>query len=183
MPELPDVVVYLEALERHSVGQPLERIEVADPFILRSVDPPPSAFQGQPVVAVKRLGKRIVLEVEGELFVVIHLMIAGRLRWRKSGTKLPKRNGLVAFDFPNGRLFLTEAGKKRRARMHLVRGREGLAEHDRGGLEILSASLQQFQDTLRSRNHTLRRALTDPRMFSGIGNAYSDEILQPASPL
>jgi len=180
MPELPDVVVYVEALERRILGQPLERVRLASPFVLRSVDPPVREAEERRVVAVRRLGKRIVLALEGGLFVVIHLMIAGRLRWRPPGAKTPGRIGLAAFDFPGGTLLLTEAGSKRRASLHLVRGGAALAGFDRGGLEPLETSLAGFRDRLVSESHTLKRALTDPRLFSGIGNAYSDEILHRA---
>ena len=180
MPELPDVVVYVEALERRILGQPLERVRLASPFVLRSVDPPVREAEGRRVVAVRRLGKRILLALEGGLFVVIHLMIAGRLRWRPPGAKTPGRIGLAAFDFPAGTLLLTEAGSKRRASLHLVRDEAALAGFDRGGLEPLETSLAGFRDRLVSESHTLKRALTDPRLFSGIGNAYSDEILHRA---
>ena len=180
MPELPDVVVYVEALERRILGQPLERVRLASPFVLRSVDPSVAEAEGRRVVAVRRLGKRIVLALEGGLFVVIHLMIAGRLRWRLAGAKTPGRIGLAAFDFPRGTLVLTEAGSKRRASLHLVKGETALAGLDRGGLEPLDTSLAAFRDRLVSESHTLKRALTDPRLFSGIGNAYSDEILHRA---
>ena len=180
MPELPDVVVYVEALERRILGQPLERVRLASPFVLRSVEPPVREAEGRRVVAVRRLGKRIVLALEGGLFVVIHLMIAGRLRWPPHGAKTPGRIGLAAFDFPGGTLLLTEAGSKRRASLHLVRGEAALAGFDRGGLEPLETSLAGFRDRLVSESHTLKRALTDPRLFSGIGNAYSDEILHRA---
>ena len=180
MPELPDVVVYVEALEQRILGRPLERVRIASPFVLRSVDPPVREAEGRRVVAVRRLGKRIVLALEGGLFVVIHLMIAGRLRWRPPGAKTPGRIALAAFDFPGGTLLLTEAGSKRRASLHLVRGEAALAGFDRGGLEPLETSLAGFRDRLVSESHTLKRALTDPRLFSGIGNAYSDEILHRA---
>jgi formamidopyrimidine-DNA glycosylase len=180
MPELPDVVVYVEALERRILGQPLERVRLASPFVLRSVDPPVREAEERRVVAVRRLGKRIVLALEGGFFVVIHLMIAGRLRWRPPGAKTPGRIGLAAFDFPGGTLLLTEAGSKRRASLHLVRGEAALAGFDRGGLQPLETSLAGFRDRLVSESHTLKRALTDPRLFSGIGNAYSDEILHRA---
>ncbi len=180
MPELPDIVVYVEALERCILGQPLERVRLASPFVLRSVDPPLAEAEGRRVAAIRRLGKRIVLALEGELFVVIHLMIAGRLRWRAAGAKAPGRIGLAAFDFPNGTLILTEAGSKRRASLHLLRGEAALAALDRGGLEPLDASAAEFRARLVSESHTLKRALTDPRLFSGIGNAYSDEILHRA---
>src|SRR6266536_2330900 len=185
MPELPDVVVYLEALDRRIVGQVLERIRVFSPFVLRSVEPPIAAVSGLRVVGLRRMGKRLVWALEGDLFLVIHLMIAGRLRWRPPGAKPPGRMGLAAFDFADGTLILTEAGSKRRASIHLVEGESGLAQFDRGGLEPLAAASEAFRDRLLSENHTLKRALTDPRLFSGIGNAYSDEILHRArlSPL
>ena len=185
MPELPDVVVYLEALERRILGQPLEAIRLISPFVLRSVDPPVADVLGRRVTGLQRLGKRLVWALEDERFVVIHLMIAGRLRWAAPGGRPPGRIGLAAFDFPSGSVLLTEAGTKRRASLHLVRGREGLAEFARGGLEPLEIGLAEFAERLRLENHTLKRALTDPRLFSGIGNAYSDEILHRAqlSPL
>ena len=181
MPELPDITVYLEHLQSRIVGQPLEKLAIAKPFVLRSFDPPVSEVEGTVVRGVRRMGKRIVLAMDGERFIVIHLMIAGRLRWRTLGAKLPpKRSILATFHFPNGVLVLTEAGTTRRASMHLVRGEAGLAEFDRGGLEVLDATLAEFGVRLRSENHTLKRALADPRLFSGIGNAYSDEILHRA---
>ena len=185
MPELPDVVVYIEALERRILGQPLERVRIVSPFVLRSVEPPIGEAEGRRVVGLRRLGKRIVWALEGELFLVIHLMIAGRLRWRPAGAKPPGRIGLAAFDFPGGTLLLTEAGSKRRASLHLAQGEVGLAGFDRGGLEPLDVSLESFRARLVSESHTLKRALADPRLFSGIGNAYSDEILHRArlSPL
>jgi formamidopyrimidine-DNA glycosylase len=185
MPELPDVVVYLERLASLVINQPLERIVIRSPFVLRSVTPPIREAQGKRVIGLRRLGKRIVLELEDDLFLVIHLMIAGRLRWRPPGTRPTGRLGLAAFEFPNGVLLLTEAGTKRRASLHLVRGAAALAEFERGGLEVLETDLPSFSQRLTSENHTLKRALTDPRLFSGIGNAYSDEILHRArlSPL
>jgi len=181
MPELPDITVYLEQLERRIVGEPLEKLVIANPFVLRTFDPPVSEIVGTSVRGVRRMGKRIVLEMDGERFIVIHLMIAGRLKWRAVGRKLPpKRSILAAFHFPTGVLVLTEAGTARRASMHLVRGEAGLREFDRGGLEVLSATLEDFSRRLTSENHTLKRALADPRLFSGIGNAYSDEILHRA---
>src|SRR3954463_3783401 len=180
MPELPDITVYIEALETRVVGQPLERTRIAKPFLLRSVDPPISAVNGKRVIGVRRMGKRIVLELEEDLFLVIHLMIAGRLRWVPSGGKVPGKIGLAAFDFPNGALILTEAGSKRRASLWLVRGEQSLEQFARGGLEFLDATLAQFTERLVQENHTLKRSLTDPRLFSGIGNAYSDEILHRA---
>jgi formamidopyrimidine-DNA glycosylase len=180
MPELPDITVYVEALESRIVGQTLERVRIPKPFLLRSVDPPIAAANGKRVTGIRRMGKRIVLELEDDLFLVIHLMIAGRLRWVPAGTKIPGKFGLAAFDFPNGTLILTEAGSKRRASLWLARGEEALAQFDRGGLEVLDASLEQFSERLSRENHTLKRSLTDPRLFSGIGNAYSDEILHRA---
>ena len=180
MPELPDVEVYVDCLRRRIVGRMCERVRVANPFVLRSVSPPIDALVGKPILSVDRLGKRIVLSAAGDLFVVIHLMIAGRLRWREPGLKIPKKLGLAAFDFPNGTLLLTEAGSTRRASIHAAAGRAELGEHDRGGLEVLDADLGAFQTALQRENRTLKRALTDPRLFSGIGNAYSDEILHAA---
>ncbi|HJQ10927.1 MAG TPA: DNA-formamidopyrimidine glycosylase family protein [Gemmatimonadaceae bacterium] len=180
MPELPDITVYIEALESRIVGHPLERIRIAKPFLLRSVDPPISAANGKRVLGVRRMGKRIVLEMEEDLFLVIHLMIAGRLRWLPTGAKVPGKLGLAAFDFPNGTLILTEAGSKRRASLWLVRGEASLEQFERGGLEVLDATLDDFKERLTRENHTLKRSLTDPRLFSGIGNAYSDEILHRA---
>ncbi len=185
MPELPDITIYLEALESRVGHQRLDGIRIAKPFVLRSVDPPVSATEGRLVRGVERLGKRIVMVLEGDLFVILHLMIAGRLRWRPAGAAIPKGNGLAAFDFPTGSLVLTEAGKKRRASLHLVQGRGQLMTHDAGGIDVLEEDLAAFRARLTSENHTLKRALTDPRLFSGIGNAYSDEILHAArlSPL
>ena len=185
MPELPDVVVYLEALAPRVLGQQLERVRLASPFLLRSVSPPLSSVEGKQVEALRRLGKRIVLALDGELFLVIHLMIAGRLRWkpRKAGeppATVPKKVGLAAFDFPTGTLLLTEASPKKRASLYLVAGEAGLAAHDRGGLEVLDATPESFHAALTAERHTLKRAMTDPRILSGIGNAYSDEILHRA---
>ena len=180
MPELPDITVYIEALESRILGQPLERTRIAKPFLLRSVDPPISAAQGKRVTGLRRMGKRIVVELEDNLFLVIHLMIAGRLRWVPAGAKVPGKIGLAAFDFPNGTLILTEAGSKRRASLWLVRGEESLEQFERGGLEVLESDLAHFTERLTLENHTLKRSLTDPRLFSGIGNAYSDEILHRA---
>jgi formamidopyrimidine-DNA glycosylase len=180
VPELPDIVVYLEALASRIVGQPLERTRIAKPFLLRSVDPPMSAATGKRVTGLRRMGKRIIVELEDDLFLVIHLMIAGRLRWLAAGGKVPGKIGLAAFDFPNGSLILTEAGSKRRASLWLVRGEESLEQFERGGLEVLDADLADFTERLVRENHTLKRSLTDPRLFSGIGNAYSDEILHRA---
>ena len=185
MPELPDIALYLERLAPRVVGQPVLGVTVRNPFVLRSVTPPLSEMQGRRVAALRRMGKRIVFELERELFLVVHLMIAGRLRWRPSGSKLPGKLALAALEFPAGILILTEAGSKRRASLHLVAGEAGLAAFDRGGLEVLETDLPLFTGRLRQENHTLKRALTDPRLFSGIGNAYSDEILHRArlSPL
>jgi formamidopyrimidine-DNA glycosylase len=180
MPELPDVDLYVHALRTRIVGRTIRGIRLATPFLLRSVEPPLGSAEGRLVVGVSRLGKRIVLALEGDLFLVIHLMIAGRFRWKASGTKVPGKVGLLAIDFDPGTLILTEAGSKRRASLHVVQGREALAQHDRGGLEVLDASLDAFAVALRRENHTLKRALTDPHVFSGIGNAYSDEILHAA---
>ncbi|GAC1410145.1 MAG: Fpg/Nei family DNA glycosylase [Gemmatimonadaceae bacterium] len=180
MPELPDITVYIEALASRIVGQPLQRIRIPKPFLLRSVDPPISAVNGKRVMGVRRMGKRIVLEIEGDLFLVFHLMIAGRLRWLATGAKVPGKIGLAVFDFPNGTLILTEAGSKRRASLWLVRGEQSLEQFERGGLEVLEADLAQFAERLIRENHTLKRSLTDPRLFGGIGNAYSDEILHRA---
>jgi formamidopyrimidine-DNA glycosylase len=185
VPELPDVEVYLERLAPLVLNQPLEQLIIRSPFVLRSVTPSISEAQGKRVIGLRRLGKRIVLALEDDLFVVIHLMIAGRLRWRPPGTRPAGRLGLAAFEFPAGVLLLTEAGTKRRASIHLVRGAAALSDFERGGLEVLKTDLASFAERLISENHTLKRALTDPRLFSGIGNAYSDEILHRArlSPL
>jgi formamidopyrimidine-DNA glycosylase len=185
MPELPDITVYIERLAALVVGQPLEGLEVRNPFVLRSVEPAPTELAGRHVTQLRRIGKRIVIGFEGDLFVVLHLMIAGRLRWRAPGKKSPGKIALAAFVFPNGTLFFTEAGSTRRASMHIVAGEAALDAFDRGGLDVMSASVDSFAARLMSENHTLKRALTDPRLFSGIGNAYSDEILHRArlSPL
>jgi formamidopyrimidine-DNA glycosylase len=180
MPELPDITVYIEALERRVLGQRLEGLRIANPFLLRSVEPPVASASGRRVERLRRLGKRIAIGLEGELWLVLHLMIAGRLHWARPGARLPGRRGLAAFDFPAGSLVLTEAGSKRRASLHLVAGEADLAAHDPGGLEVLEADLAAFRNALAEENHTLKRALTDPRSFSGIGNAYSDEILHRA---
>ncbi len=185
MPELPDITLYVESLGARIQGQRLEKIRLGNPFILRTVDPPLNAATGKIVEHVERIGKRIVLALEDDLFVVVHLMIAGRFQWKKPKTKLPGRVSHAAFDFAGGTLLLTEAGTKKRASIHLVNGRAALAAFDRGGLELLDSSLKSFHATLTRENRTLKRALTDPRLFSGIGNAYSDEILHRArfSPL
>ena len=180
MPELPDLTVYLEALEPRIVGQPLEGVRLASISLLRSVEPPLAAFGGKRVVELRRLGKRLVFGFEDELFLVLHLMIAGRLRWRPRGAKPPGKIGHAAFDFPTGTLLLTEAGTKKRATLYAVRGEAALAAHDPGGIEPLACTLEEFGAALRSENHTLKRALTDPHLFAGIGNAYSDEILHRA---
>jgi len=180
MPELPDVAAYRSALESRVVGEPLERVRIASPFLLRSVEAAPRDVEGRRVRAVSRLGKRIVLDLDGEMFVVLHLMIAGRLHWKPRGEKLSGRMRLAAFDFPSGTVLLTEAGSKKRASLHLVRGKEALAAFDRGGIDVFTAASEAFRASLVSENHTLKRALTDPRLFSGIGNAYSDEILHRA---
>lgn len=179
MPELPDITVYVEALQRRIVGQPIDEIRLSTPFLLRTVDPPLADLVGKQVSGVERLGKRIAIAVEGDLFLVIHLMIAGRLHWKVRGAKAG-RKGLADFLFPNGTLTLTEAGTKRRASLYAVRGRAGLEPHTRGGLEVLDATRDQFAERLRSESHTVKRSLTDPRLFSGIGNSFSDEILHRA---
>jgi len=204
MPELPDVLLYIESLNSRIVGQPLERVRLASPFVVRSVNPPMSIIHGRTVRALSRLGKQIVWHFDGDLFLVIHLMIAGRFQWREAQAraererdsakpqtmrtasinaqqvKIPGKLGLAAFDFPAGTLLLTEAGSKKRASLHLVEGRSALATFDRGALEVLDSSLEAFKEVLTRENHTLKRSLTDPRLFSGIGNAYSDEILHRA---
>jgi len=180
MPELPDITVYLEALEPRILGKRLERVRLASTFLLRSVEPALGDADGRDVVALRRLGKRIAIGLEGELWLVIHLMIAGRLRWKEPDAKIPRRLGLASFDFESGSLLLTEAGTKKRASLHVVVGKEGLSAHDPGGAEPLEIELAEFTQILTEHNHTLKRSLTDPRFFSGIGNAYSDEILHRA---
>ena len=180
MPELPDVDLYIHALRQRIVGHQLEAIRFASPFLLRSITPSPDEVINRTVVGLRRVGKRIVWELEGDVFVIIHLMIAGRFRWHARGAPIPGKVGLAAFDFDNGTLMLTEAGSKRQASLHFVRGQAALSEHDPGGLEPLDASLAEFAATLRRENHTVKRALTDPHLLSGIGNAYSDEILHAA---
>jgi formamidopyrimidine-DNA glycosylase len=180
VPELPDIRIYIEALQRRIVGQPLERVRIGNPFIVRTPDPPVAAIEGKIVADVRRLGKRIVFEFPDDLFMVIHLMIAGRLRWRERGAAMPNKVGLAAFDFPAGTVIFTEQGARRQASIHLAGGAEALAAHDPGGLEVLEADLPAFAQRLLAENHTLKRALTDPHIFSGIGNAYSDEILHAA---
>jgi len=180
VPELPDIVVYIERLEDRLAGRVLQRIRLLHPFVLRSVIPPIASAEGNKVMRLRRIGKRIVFELEGGLFLVLHLMIAGRLRWLAKNAKLPGRIALAAFEFQDGTLVLTEAGTKRRASIHLVEGEAALAAMDPGGIDVLEATPPQFADRLRRENHTLKRALTDPHLFSGIGNAYSDEILHRA---
>ena len=185
MPELPDITVYLEALHERIVGRRLERVRLLNPFLLRTAEPPIAEVEGKTVIGLRRVGKRIVLALEGDLFLVVHLMIAGRLHWTDKGAKTRGRNILAVFELDNGALSFTEAGTRRRASLHVVRGEAGLRALDPGGLEVMSADLAQFAGQLKSQNHTLKRALTDPHLFSGIGNAYSDEILHRArlSPL
>jgi formamidopyrimidine-DNA glycosylase len=185
MPELPDVTVYIEALEKRIVGQPLDAVRIVSPSLLKTARPPIRSAEGRKVLRLRRLGKRIAIGLEGDLWLVLHLMIAGRLHWREKGAKLARKIAHAGFDFPNGTLVLTEFGPKKRASLHVVDGEDGLAAHDPGGLEVLDTDLETFRAALVSENHTLKRALTDPRQFSGIGNAYSDEILHAArlSPL
>jgi formamidopyrimidine-DNA glycosylase len=185
MPELPDITVYIEALQARVLGKSMTGVRIVNPFVLRSVEPPIQKLVGIPITGFRRMGKRIVMEFEDDLFMVIHLMIAGRLRWRPAGVDVVRPAPMARFEFPDGVLVLTEAGKKRRASIHLVQGEKNLEQFDRGGLEVLTASRSAFADRLRSENHTVKRSLTDPTLFSGIGNAYSDEILHRAklSPL
>lgn len=185
MPELPDIMVYLDALERFIAGRRIESIIVRSPFVVRTFDPPIDECQDREVLRVERLGKRVVWELSDELFIVFHLMIAGRFHWKKPQTAPTRKVDLAAFRFDTGTLLFTEASQKKRASLHVVRGAEGLAEHRRGGLDVLTCSLAEFAQRLRSQNRTLKRALTDPQMLDGIGNAYSDEILHAAgmSPL
>jgi formamidopyrimidine-DNA glycosylase len=180
MPELPDIAAYISALEPRIVGQPIERVRLASPFLLRTFQPPLANVEGRTVRELRRIGKRIAIGVDGDLWLVLHLMIAGRLHWRTPGAKLSGRQNLAAFDFPRGSLVLTEAGTKRRASLHVLAGEEGLRSIDPGGIEIFSSDLTTFRDALTAENRTLKRALTDPRLLSGIGNAYSDEILHAA---
>ncbi len=180
MPELPDITIYVEALERYVLGQTIEEVRLASPFLLRTVEPSLDDAIGKNVLSVRRMGKRIVIGLEDDLWLVFHLMIAGRFHWKKKGTKLAGRHALAAFDFSGGALTLTEFGPKKRASLHVVRGKSGLSEHDPGGLEVLDTDLAAFKDALKEENHTLKRTLTDPHLFSGIGNAYSDEILHRA---
>jgi formamidopyrimidine-DNA glycosylase len=185
MPELPDIAAYLAALEPRVMGEPLERVRLASPFLLRTTQPPAVEAEGRMVRQLRRVGKRIAIGLEGDLWLVLHLMIAGRLHWRPPHTKLAGRQCLAAFDFPKGSLTLTEAGSKRRASLHILKGEDGLLSVDPGGIDVLASDLDSFRAALASENHTLKRALTDPRRLSGIGNAYSDEILHAAqlSPL
>jgi formamidopyrimidine-DNA glycosylase len=185
MPELPDITIYIEALQRRIAGRRLERVRINSPFLLRTFEPPLEAAGGKRVLELRRLGKRIAIGLEDELWLVLHLMIAGRLQWKAPGAQLAGKYNLAAFDFENGTLVLTEAGAKRRAALYLVGGHDALGEHDPGGIDVLSATLDDFAAVLRQENHTLKRALTDPRLLSGIGNAYCDEILHRArlSPL
>jgi len=180
MPELPDISIYVEALTRRIQDRPLEGIALRSVSLLRSVDPPLREFEGEVVRDLRRIGKRIVWGFDHDRFLVFHLMIAGRFRWKKKGAKPPGKVGHASFHFPNGTLVLTEAGTKKRATLHAVRGEEALAEHDRGGIEVLRCTREEFAEALTRENHTLKRTLTDPRLFSGIGNAYSDEILHRA---
>jgi len=185
VPELPDILLYQRALTSRIVGQPLQRLRIASPFLLRTADPPATDLAGRMVLEVQRLGKRIVFRFEGDFFAVLHLMIAGRLHWKAPGVRIAGRSGLAAWDFPGGSLLLTEAGTKHRASLHLLRGVEGLAAHEPGGLDVFRATPEEFRTVLTRESHTLKRALTDPHLFDGIGNAYSDEILHAArlSPL
>jgi len=185
MPELPDIVIYIEALERRISGSTLHQIQLSSSFLVRTVDPPISSLNGKRVLEIRRLGKRIVFAFEGELYLVLHLMIAGRLQWKDLKSRRTARNILAAFEFTSGTLILTEAGSKKRASIHVVRGNAAMKSMDKGALEVLDATEPEFSKSLRSENHTLKRSLTDPRFFSGIGNAYSDEILHRArlSPL
>jgi formamidopyrimidine-DNA glycosylase len=180
MPELPDILAYTHALASRIIGQPIEHIRLTSPFLLRTVEPPIAEVEGRVVLGLRRIGKRIAIGLEGDLWLVLHLMIAGRLHWRQRGAKLAGRQTLAAFDFPNGSLVLTEAGAKRRASLHLLRGEEGLKSIDPGGIDIFASDLTSFRNALSAENRTLKRTLTDPRIVSGIGNAYSDEILHAA---
>ncbi len=180
MPELPDITIYLEALAPRIVGQPLARARIVSPSLLRTVDPPLAAAEGRKVVALRRLGKRIVWEMGGNIFLVFHLMIAGRFKWRPAGTKSPAKVGLASFDFPTGTLLLTEASSKKRASLYVVAGESALKQHDPGGLDVLNSDVSTFGERLQSQSHTLKRALTDPHLFDGIGNWLSDEILHAA---
>ena len=180
MPELPEVTVYIEALGERVLDQIIQRIRIGSPFVVRTFDPPIKEVERKKILALRRIGKRIVIELEDDLFLIFHLMIAGRLHWKPKGAKIARKYGQAAIDFPNGTLLLTEAGTKKRASIHLVRGEAALQEYDPGGLEIFDMTLEQFTAALTRENHTLKRSLTDPHLFSGIGNAYSDEILHRA---
>jgi formamidopyrimidine-DNA glycosylase len=180
VPELPDITLYLEALAPRVLQEPLERLRIGNPFLVRTPEPPVAAVEGRRVVGLRRMGKRIVFAIDGELFLVLHLMIAGRLRWRDRGAAIPGKVGLAAFDFPAGTPILTEAGSKRQASLHIIAGASNLSALDPGGLEVMESALPAFAERLTRENHTLKRALTDPHIFSGIGNAYSDEILHAA---
>ena len=180
MPELPDITAYIRALEKRIVGQSLEHVRLGSPFLLRTVEPPLANAEGRVVERLRRVGKRIAIGVEGDLWLVLHLMIAGRLHWKKRDAKLGGRQNLAGFDFSDGSLVLTEAGSKKRASLHVIRGEENLTSLDAGGIDVFGADLDSFRDALTAENHTLKRALTDPRLLSGIGNAYSDEILHAA---
>jgi formamidopyrimidine-DNA glycosylase len=180
MPELPDLTVYIETIGAKTIGSTLEHVRVASPFLVRTVEPPLRAVEGKRVLGLRRVGKRIVFALEGDLFLVVHLMISGRFRWRERGAPVPKKLGLAALDFPNGTLLLTEASTKKRASLHVVRGEDALHALDPGGVEPLEASQASFAEAIRRESHTLKRTLTDPRLFAGIGNAYSDEILHRA---
>lgn len=180
MPEYPDIAIYIERLQ-HIIGdQPLQKVRIANPFFLRTFDPPIESIHGLKLVDIERIGKRIVFVLENDYFLILHLMISGRLYWHEAGYAIPRKKGLAAFDFPNGTLLITEVSTKKRASLHLVKGREKLKSFDRGGLEVLDASLEEFHSAIKKENHTLKRTLTDPRILSGIGNAYSDEILHHA---
>lgn len=180
MPEYPDVTVYIEALAERVLNQPIQKIRIGSPFVVRSFEPPIGAAEGKKVLGLRRLGKRIVFELEDDIFLIVHLMIAGRFHWKPKGARIARKYGQAAIDFPNGTLLLTEAGTKKRASIYLVRGEAAVREHDPGGLEVLDAALEEFKAMLTRENHTLKRSLTDPHFFSGIGNAYSDEILHRA---
>ncbi len=177
MPEYPDIQTYVEALERHCAGKTLNKLRIASPFVVRTFDPMISSLEGKKVLGFSNLGKRIVWVFEDDHLLIVHLMIAGRLRWKKAGTKLNRKNGLAAFDFEDGSVIFTEASSKKRASMHLVIGKEAVAEHDPGGIDVFDCTLDEFIAAMTASNHTIKRALTDPKILSGIGNAYSDEIL------
>ena len=180
MPEYPDLTVYVEALEKRIAGQPLEKLRIQSPSLLKSVAPPPTVVEGRPVRGIARMGKRLVFEFDDELYLVLHLMVAGRLHWKKRGVAIPRKRAHAAFDFPDASILLTEASTKKRASLHVVDGEQALAEHDPGGVEVFRATPAQFREPLERECHTLKRSLTDPHLFSGIGNAYSDEILHRA---